>query len=51
MPTKEEILNAVKLVRNFAGNPVTGVVATLLKDLESSAAAQEVRTLEAEETR
>jgi hypothetical protein len=55
MTTKDEILNAVKIVNEFAGKPSVGVIADLLKDLEQSAntstPAKEVRVVEAKETR
>ena len=52
MATKEEILNAIKIVGDFAGNPDSGIVAQLLKDLETSTVAtKEVRTVDAKETR
>jgi hypothetical protein len=52
MATKDEILNAIKIVGDFAGNPDSGVVAQLLKDLTTSVEApKEVRTTVAKETR
>jgi hypothetical protein len=54
MATPEEIKAAVKIVDDFAGNPIVGVVAELLKDLEASAVstpAKEARVIEIKETR
>ena len=52
MATKEEIDIAVKVVSDFAGNPDSGIVAELLRDLaKSSISSKEVRVVEAKETR
>lgn len=57
MATKDEVLSAVKIVREFAGDPVVGVIADLLNDLESSVTEKistppkEVRVVEPKETR
>ena len=51
MATKDEIIAAVKIVRDFAGNPDSGIVAQLLNDLEASAPANEVRVVDVKETR
>jgi hypothetical protein len=51
MPTKDEILNAVKIVDEFAGNPDSGVVADLLRDLKASVPTKEVRVTDVKETR
>ena len=51
MATKDEILNAIAIVRDFAGNPDSGVVADLLKDLENSIPTKEVRVVDSTETR
>jgi hypothetical protein len=56
MATKEEIDNAVRIVADFAGNPDSGVIAELLKDLvksveKSSHSPKEARVVEAKETR
>ena len=53
MPTPEEITKAVKIVGDFAGNPDTGVVAELLRDLANSSKtpSPEVRVVEVKETR
>lgn len=51
MATKAEILAAVAIVREFAGNPDVGVIADLLRDLEASTTAKEVRIVETKETR
>lgn len=54
MPTKDEVLNAVKIVNEFAGKPSVGAIADLLKALEestSSTPAKEVRVVEAKEQR
>lgn len=51
MTTKAEILAAVAIVREFAGNPDVGVIADLLRDLETSTTAKEVRIVETKETR
>jgi hypothetical protein len=56
MATKEEIDIAVKVVADFAGNPDSGVIAELLKDLaksveKSSNSPKEARVVEAKETR
>jgi hypothetical protein len=51
MATKDEILAAITIVRDFAGNPDSGVVADLLKDLENSIPTKEVRVVESKETR
>jgi hypothetical protein len=50
--TKDEILNAVKIVRDLAGNPDVGVIAEFLTDLEKvSTPAKEARVVESKETR
>jgi hypothetical protein len=36
MATKKEIEAAVKIVADFAGNPESGIIAELLKDLQKS---------------
>jgi hypothetical protein len=62
MATRDEILSAVQIVREFAGDPTVGVVAELLKDLvasteeevttkKTSASTKEVRVADIEETR
>lgn len=59
MATKDEILAAVKIVDDFAGNPTVGAVAELLRDLTDSATvtvktstpANEVRVVDVKETR
>jgi hypothetical protein len=51
MASQDEILKAVAIVREFAGNPDSGVVADLLRDLETSTPAKEVRVVETKETR
>jgi hypothetical protein len=59
MATKDEILSAVQIVREFADNPTVGVVKELLDDLEASVSvktekvstAKEVRVVDIEETR
>jgi hypothetical protein len=56
MATKDEILNAIKIVSDFAGNPDSGVVADLLKELgksveKTSTPTNEVRVVEAKEIR
>jgi len=56
MSNKEEVLNAVKIVGDFAGNPDSGVIADLLKELgksveKTSSPAKEVRVTEVNETR
>lgn len=42
MPTKDEINAAVKIVADFAGNPVIGPVKELLDDLAKSVDISEV---------
>jgi hypothetical protein len=53
MATPDEIIAAAKIVGDFAGNPDTGVVAELLRDLTASASlpTKEVRVTEVKETR
>lgn len=54
MASKDEILNAVKIVNEYAGKPTVGVIADLLKALEDSTTstpAKEVRVVEAKEQR
>jgi hypothetical protein len=53
MATKEEIVSAVEIVREFAGNPEVGVVAELLQALLDSVATpvKETRVVEPKETR
>ena len=56
MASKDEVLSAVQIVREFAGNPSVGVVAELLKDLEDSVTKKvstpaEVRVVDVKETR
>lgn len=50
--SKAEILAAVAVVRDLAGNPDVGVIAEFLNDLEkSSTPAKEVRVVDAKENR
>lgn len=51
MSTKEEIATAIKVVREVSGDPEVGVIAELLKQLQDSTAAKEVRVVDAKETR
>lgn len=59
MASFDEVTSAVKIVREFAGNPTIGVVKELLDDLEASVSpktekvstAKEVRVVDIEETR
>lgn len=59
MATKDEVVSAVKIVREFAGNPTVGVVKELLDNLEASVSvktektstAKELRVVDVEETR
>ena len=58
MATRDEILSAVEVVKDFAGNPDVGVIAELLRDLaataeetKTSTATKEVRVVDAKETR
>jgi hypothetical protein len=55
MATKNEIDAAVKIVADFAGNPESGIIAELLKDLkkstEVSVDAVEKRVTDIKETR
>jgi hypothetical protein len=62
MASFDEVVSAVKIVREFAGNPTVGVVKELLDDLEASVATKptetktststkEVRVVDVEETR
>ena len=55
MATKNEIDAAIKIVSDFAGNPESGIIAELLKDLkkstDTSAKDIEVRVTDAKETR
>jgi len=52
MPTKEQIEQAAKIVADFAGNPDSGVIAELIRDLKKSATATpETRVVESKETR
>jgi hypothetical protein len=51
MVTPDEVKAAVKIVRDFAGDPDSGVIADLLKDLENSIPTKEVRVMESKETR
>jgi hypothetical protein len=55
MATREEILAAVNIVDDFAGNPDSGLVFELLRDLlestEVSTPTKEVRVVESKETR
>jgi hypothetical protein len=51
MASKEEILAAAKIVADFAGNPDSGVVADLLRDLKASVPTKEVRVTDVKETR
>jgi hypothetical protein len=55
MATKSEIDAAVKIVADFAGNPETGMIAELLKDLKKSSEvsvdAVEKRVSDIKETR
>jgi hypothetical protein len=52
MPTKQELETAVKVIKEVAGDPVIGVIAELVKDIErASATDKEVRVVEAKETR
>ncbi len=36
MASKQEILDAIKIVGDFAGNPESGIIAELLNDLKKS---------------
>jgi hypothetical protein len=52
MFTKEEIETAVKVINEFAGEPDSGVIADLVRDLKkSSAPVKENRVTEPKETR
>lgn len=52
MPTKDEIEQAANIVADFAGNPDSGVIADLIKDLKKSiAATPETRVIASKETR
>lgn len=55
MATKNEIDAAIKIVADFAGNPESGIIAELLKDLKRSTEISvkdvEVRVTDAKETR
>lgn len=52
MPSKEEIELAAKIVADFAGNPDSGIIADLIKDLKKSIApTPEKRVIESKETR
>ena len=53
MASQKEIESAVKIVGDFAGNPESGVIAELLRDLTKSASApaKEVRVADVKETR
>lgn len=55
MASKKEIEAAVKIVSDFAGNPESGIIAELLKDLlkssEVSVDAVEKRVTDIKETR
>lgn len=58
MATKEEIDIAIKVVAEFTGNPDSGAIAELLKDLAKPVQAEKVstqpkeaRVVEAKETR
>lgn len=50
--SKDEILNAVAIVRDLAGSPDVGVIAEFLNDLvKVSTPTKEVRVVESKETR
>lgn len=52
MATKEEFETAIKVINEVAGNPDSGVIAELVKDIvKASAPAKEVRVAEPKETR
>jgi hypothetical protein len=52
MATKEELEIAIRIINEFAGEPDSGVIAELVRDLKkSSAPAKEVRVSEPKETR
>lgn len=50
---KDELALAAKVLKEVAGNPDSGVVAELIRDIESKASAptKEVRVSEVKETR
>jgi hypothetical protein len=52
MFTKEEIEIAVRVVNEFAGEPVSGIIADLVREMQkSSAPVKENRVTEPKETR
>jgi hypothetical protein len=52
MATKEELEIAIRVINEFAGEPIVGVVAELVREMKnSSAPAKEVRVTEPKETR
>jgi hypothetical protein len=52
MATKEELEIAIRVINEFAGEPIIGVVAELVRDLKnSSASVKEIRVTESKETR
>lgn len=52
MPTKDELEHAAKIVADFTGNPDSGVIADLIRDLKKAATpAPEKRVVESKETR
>jgi hypothetical protein len=52
MATKEELEIAIRVINEFAGDPDSGVIAELVRDLKkSSVPAKEVRVAEPKETR
>lgn len=52
MPTKDELEQAAKVIADFTGNPDSGVIADLIRDLKkASTPAPEKRVVEAKEAR
>jgi hypothetical protein len=51
MATKEQIANAVAVIKEVAGDPEVGAVKELIDLLNSSTTATEVRVVAAKETR
>jgi hypothetical protein len=52
MATKEELEIAIRIINEFAGEPDSGVIAELVRDLKkSSAPVKEIRVTESKETR
>lgn len=51
MATKEEILTAVTVIKEVAGDPDSGAIKELIDLLNSSTAPKEVRVVAAKETR